>query len=292
MLFEESNATMFIEEMNNYPRLQLNELSFSLKMIPLKEDLSIPGYILDLQDLEYVSGIYEESLMDCKKKIAEANNLFNQVVIVSVPEYRIIENPDIINEIDQCIVCSKRSYFDNIIESFCETAYVTNDYDLFEDNIYSLLTEKYFENDNTYSDKIGNALMVGGSIPLFYGLYKQKPVFQDIAQAKGDPSKFSKDFFDNLAKAAHPSQAGMRLFYAGTLLKYGSKLPALYQYYKDQPRTKIAKIIAKLRNIYLKALNTSKRLVDAKKAGLLRRFCTRVAHVIDKLLLALQRATN
>ena len=55
MLFEESNTTMFIEEMNSYPTLQLNELSFSLKMIPLKEDLSIPGYILDLQDLEYVS---------------------------------------------------------------------------------------------------------------------------------------------------------------------------------------------------------------------------------------------
>ena len=158
-----------------------------------------------------------------------------------------------------------------------------------------ILNEKYFEDDNSILGKIGKGMAVGGGILSLVGSGK---VYNSIIKHQNAKTidEVPRDTFDQLATGMNIVRPGMLMSATGYGLMLGSKgvkwLDDYYRRYKDKPRNIIAKAIARLRWIYQNNLNKSKRMVDAGTASLLRRFLTRIAHIIDKLMLAMQRTVN
>lgn len=267
-----------------------------VQTVPLRENQSLDCNLVDFSDIE---GLCEDYGLDYEQAIdllSEANGLPSCLIAVAVPEEVLIESPGLADAIPQVVVTplSKNDLIGTFIEAAVTEALETGNDVVLDEATDALLTEGIV-------GKIGNAFLAGGAGAMGGGILKMRNVEKDMEKAGGSKGirvgQFRvADQFDRRGQAMDMVFGGQVAMGIGGGLKavdkLGDKISQWYQAYKDKPRTVIAKAIAKLRGLYSKLQTQANKQVESGKAGIYHKVMAKITNVVDKLLRAMQRATN
>jgi hypothetical protein len=86
--------------------------------VPVVTNDRIGAHVVSFSDVERLAEDYGVDYIDAMQAIAEANEIEMDDLAVSVPEWKIISSPDIVNELANVIVAPISS--NNLIYQFCE----------------------------------------------------------------------------------------------------------------------------------------------------------------------------
>jgi len=272
MLIRESyNSYDLFHLLQNQTYLTEQESKINIAEIPVLENSTYNINFISYHDLNQLSQDYNISLKESMSRIAKTNNIPVELIGIIIDEDMAIQFPHIINEF-QCIL-KPISTYDPVYQ---EVDFLFNE-------------EKYFKHDNSVF-----ALTALGALGLglsSLGKSKLNKTKQDIIKNGGTDTGL-KDVYERQASGMHMNNIGNLVTKGAVGAGFGKSLNYLYNKSKNEPKSKIAKTIAALRRKYTDVLNKSKLQVDQGQASILRRIATRIAHIIDKLLLAMQNAAN
>ena len=273
--------------------LDESESTLQPQMVPITENSSIEGAVVQLNDLDRLCNEHTLSYSEAIDLIAEANDIPSGLIVTAVSEDVLIESPELADVIPQVVVTplSSEEPISLMVEAVLNEAIESGDTDTMENDLESLA----YMHEDTFN-KISNALMLGGLAGQAYGSIKNRSLASDMRKAGGKYGMALGQFkvpdrFDRQAKIMNTGFAGHLMFSTGLLMKGGRfasrQLSKLYTSYKDKPRSTIAKVIAKLRSVYSKLMTKAQ-----KGKNPFSKVAAAVLRTIDKLMLAMQRATN
>ena len=127
--------------LNESVYLTEEESILNVNTVPVIENTRLGVFVVNFSDIESFSEDHGIGYIDSMQAIAEANNISMDELAVSVPEWKIIADPDIVNEMSN-IVIAPPSYNDSVsllIDAGIDMA-LEEDFSIIE-NIDSVLME-------------------------------------------------------------------------------------------------------------------------------------------------------
>lgn len=271
--------------------LNENESIRRIQTIPIKENSTLDCNIVDFSD---IIGLCEDYGIDYEGAInllAEVNSIPSCLIAVAIPEDILIESPELVDNLPQ-VVAIPMSSSDPIgdLVNHAAEACLEQGEESFDNLSNLILTEGRMT-------KIGAALMGGAIAARAATPYMYSNLMSDVKKAGG---KYGGELgqwkvgstFNRLANIENINHLSPHVRNLGMGLIAVDQLSDLYRKYKDRPKSTIAKAIASLRNVYAKWMNKANSTNDKGIAATLKRGAAKVLQVIDKLLHAMQRATN
>lgn len=118
--------------------LDENESSLNPIAIPIMESDRLGSNIVQFTDVERLSEENDISYIDAMQSIAEANNIDPSQLAVAVDDWRVIVDPDIVNELANVVInpisdnCFEAKLCESILDVFYETGNAELTEDLFD----------------------------------------------------------------------------------------------------------------------------------------------------------------
>lgn len=264
----------------------------SPKTIPILENSRFNSGVILYSDLEKLSSVYGISIGEAAIIVAESHNIDPNNISIGIDDYRIIENPNIIQEQDLFNVVAipispnsiEYQYVDYLVESFLETGdsryldYIFNENDL-DANISDQFSLRM---DNLYRDK--NKLHNNEQSRALNNYIVSK-MTSDSAKKIIDRGRgivnFQRDLFSKIHTNAPKAQ--------NATLKMLDRIDNELEHI---PRTKLAKFVASLRLKYQNWLLKNEFALNSGNAGILKTIATYFVKLIDKGMMLLQRGAN
>lgn len=142
---------------------------FPPKTIPIiyKEEY---GYIIHIKDLEYLNEIYGISLNEALDIVLDEHNILYEESYIAINEYKIIDNPYIINEFNNIIIIphSNNSIESRYIDYILEQSDYMNNPDLFiyKGIVYNKYIDEFLLNEGIIdrARNLGNDIKTAASI--------------------------------------------------------------------------------------------------------------------------------
>lgn len=261
------------------------------------------GYIVNLTDIDKLCEDYGIDSLEALQSVAEANELDPEYIRVSIPEEEIYLDESIVEDYAGQVVINPIStgslayqYCDMLVDAFAESADEDYLYSLIEeeqavkqtkdskpgivDRIkgYGNSTKDFLATNNTYSagKRIANT-MAGAKALAAAGNKGKMDTLKTMGKALWLNNKKDIGIVGGSVAAATV---------AGTLAYKALKAS------KNKPKSWIAKKIAALRSVYSKWLARANKETNAKKAGAIKKICSKIMNVIDTLMKKLQTATD
>ena len=293
------NESVFLED---------DESITPVEYVPVVENKRIGANVVKFEDIDRITEEYSVSYLDAMEAVAEANEISMDELAVAIPEWRIIANPEIVNELNNVVLTSANPNSDAYL--FCEACVES----FFEDEEESsqayedLLVEgklqkkiaknkkKKLENqvnatlDNTEKTKVPEK--------------KEEPVKPEASkQIEAPKAEEKKEDQPQQTKAVAtvPQQKNngsshtqtyphMNFFAQGDGLGFDPS--KIVKQADNQPKTWIAQKIAALRKLYQKWLKKANEEKDENKIGRIKNVARIILNAIDKLMAKLQNATD
>ena len=163
MLFKQEDLNRYdpIQEaadiLNESVYLDESESILHPMAIPVVENARIGAHVVAFEDVERLAEDYGADYIDAMQAIAEANEIEMDSLAVSVPEWKIIADPEVVNELNNVIVkpISSNSAVYQLVEA-CIDAAVEEDEETVNESYIELLVESVEDNGRTvFGDKEG-----------------------------------------------------------------------------------------------------------------------------------------
>ena len=115
--------------------LDESESLLNPRVIPIMESDRLGSNIVQFTDVERLSEENDISYIDAMQSIAEANNIDSSQLAVAVDDWRVIVDPDIVNELANVVInpISDNCFEAKLCESILNVFYETGDAELTED---------------------------------------------------------------------------------------------------------------------------------------------------------------
>lgn len=299
------NESVYLEE---------DESITPVEYVPVVENKRIGANVVKFEDIDRITEEYSVSYLDAMEAVAEANEISMDELAVAVPEWKIIANPSIVNELANVVLTPANSNSDAYL--FCEACVES----LFEDDEESFqayedllvegrLTRKTAKNkkrklEDKVNDTLDNTEKTKVAVQNTQTPSSPTPVQQQPKQAEAPKAEEKKEEKPQQTKAvaavtnqqqnSGPSHTQtyphMNFFAQGDGLGFDPN--KIVQQADNQPKSWIAQKIASLRKLYQKWLKKANEEKDENKIGKIKNVARVILNAIDKLMAKLQNATD
>ena len=130
--------------LNESVYLTEEESLLNVSTVPVCENKRLGTNIVAFSDIERLAEDFDVSYLDAMQAVAEANEISMDELAVSVPEYEIIADPEIVNELSNVIIapCNTNSVMYQICEAAFDIAVEEEDEELLEAVILNELSDE------------------------------------------------------------------------------------------------------------------------------------------------------
>lgn len=130
--------------LNESVYLTEEESLLNVSTVPVCENKRLGTNIVAFSDIERLAEDFDASYLDAMQAVAEANEISMDELAVSVPEYEIIADPEIVNELSNVIIapCNTNSVMYQICEAAFDIAVEEEDEELLEAVILNELSDE------------------------------------------------------------------------------------------------------------------------------------------------------
>jgi len=283
MLFRQEDLNTYdpIQEaadiLNESVYLTEEEILSSPITVPVVENTRLGANVVAYEDVERLAEDYGVDYIDAMQAIAEANEIEVDDLAVSVPEWKIISSPGIVNELANVIVTPIST--NSEVYRFCEAC------------VNAILEDS--ENQEYYE----NLLLVETAKSKANKKARQRAE-KSAGQAQPQPQQPSGNFPAVINTSNDPDtpehlRQQVNFNSNGSMKdKLGFDPNQILSQAENQPKTWIAKKISSLRGLYQKWLKKANEEKDSGKIGMFKNIARVIMNVIDKLLAKLQNATD
>ena len=297
------NESVYLEEEESITPVQY---------IPVVENKRIGANVVKFEDIDRITEEYSVSYLDAMEAVAEANEISMDELAVAVPEWRIIANPSIVNELANVVLTPANSNSDAYI--FCEACVES----LFEDDeessqtyedllVEGKLTKKIAKKKKKkLEDKVNDTLVNTEKTKVPEQKAQPAPApapqSQQPKQVEAPKTKETKAVAvvtnNNQNKKQNDNSFAKTYPYIDFFAQDnknglgGIDLSKIVQQADNQPKSWIAQKIASLRKLYQKWLKRANEEKDKNKIGKIKNVARVILNAIDKLMAKLQNATD
>lgn len=287
---EELNYINPISFLNETHHLDVND-SFNMfhpSVIPIVFNEELQTSIVDYNILNMFSIEHNISCNESLDILAEYNNIPNDSLIVAIDEYKIIENPDLLNDnIPFVFKAINEESFDVFFSDYLLEQYIeTGDEFFLEAQIDSQKARKAMYYYNDIIDDLDTLRKK-----------KDQEWIGDKLKTSDDAKQFLANKRQTLTKLGDMSGKFLDRFSNGTNVETAKKdinmfISQINTEIEHAPRTWLAKKIQSLRLLYATWLAKAEMAVNLKQANFFKMIASKILALIDKGLLLLQRGAN
>ena len=309
MLFKQENLVQEadpIQEaadiLNESVYLTEEESLLNVDTVPVVENKRLGTNIVAFADIERLAEDFDATYLDAMQTVAEANEISMDELAVSVPEYEIIADPEIVNELNNVIIapCNTRSYMYQVCEAAFDLAVEEDDEELLEAVILNELSHGL--KMHAAEKNLNRIEKKGQGLGLLAAKYQE-------AKDNGASKEELKDMEDKIKQAADSTQKDFKrtrmssyaakhetdpdknaaykvAAFGGGAIKGKEKLERALKNAKEAiknswPAKKIAELISSLKAKYQNAKNNIPS--DPSQRTVFQKVLAAVASMIDKL---------
>ena len=247
------------------------------KTIPVVENSDLGAAVVRFSDIESISESYGCDYIDAMEAVAEQNDIAPEYLAVAVDEARIIEEPELINELANVVINPQSE--NSLAYQFCEA--MVDSYAETGDEAYleAMTTDQYMNGVNQTFDN--------------YELHKDEIMKSASKYKNSEQAKHDIDKLGRLAEIGKRNIKANSTRINPTVAKAAyNTLDRLKKEADNAPRTWLAHKVASLRGLYYKWLERARTERDLRKAGIFKTIASKVMGVIDYLMSKLQGLTN
>lgn len=185
--------------LNESVYLTEEESLLNVSTVPVCENKRLGTNIVSFSDIERLAEDFDTSYLDAMQAVAEANEISMDDLAVSVPEYEIIADPEIVNELSNVIIapCNTNSVMYQICEDAFDIAVEEEDEELLEAVILNELSD---ELKMRAARKHGQRLELKGEMAMAY----------HAARKNGASKEELKDMEDKFKQAQQSTRRDLR----------------------------------------------------------------------------------
>lgn len=301
--------------LNESVYLDESESILSPMAVPVVENARIGACVVAFDDVERLAEDHGVDYIDAMVGIAEANEIDMDHLAVSVPEWKIIADPEVVNELSNVVVSPISS--DHPIYELCEmcvdAALLENDSE-YIDAIVALITEGNLMDQEEDSSTGGSIYSAGGGAAIdqakSYSKERRKKLYAKVAQIRKKGNKDSRNQNLNGTKYSTLRTSLRKKNIAARNKKYAndnaveggnntstntttggteatketqSLLQKVKHYAWDTPKEAISNAISALKRQYQKLKEWAAKTDDQGKRGIFQKFIGLITGAIDKL---------
>lgn len=246
--------------------------------VPVVENSSLGAAVVRFSDIESITESYGCDYLEAMVAVAEQNDIDPEYLAVAVDEARIIEEPELVNELANVVINPQSE--NSLAYKICEA--MVNSYAETGDEAYleAMTTDQYMNGVNQAFDN--------------YDLHKDDIMKTAASRYKtSDQAKRDIDRLGIIAELQKKNIKANSTRINPTVAKAAyNTLDRLKKEADNAPRTWLAHKVASLRGLYYKWLEKSRTERDLGKAGIFKKVASRILGVIDYLMSKLQKLTN
>ena len=259
--------------------------------IPVIFNEEIERTVVDYNILSVFSEEHELSLAESINILAEYNQIPNDAFVIAIDEYKVIENPDLINmNIPLVIKAVNESSFDVLFSDLLLEAYIeTGDEFFLEAEVDPQKARKAMYDFSNAMDDLDNIRKaesqkwVGDKFKTSDDAKNYLAHNQQTLTKFGDLSGKFLDKFTNEKNAANIETAKKDI---------NAFISQVNTEIEHAPRTWLAKKVQSLRLLYSTWLAKSQVAVNLKQANFFKMIATKIMSLIDKAMFLLQKGAN
>lgn len=245
--------------------------------VPVVENSNLGAAVVRFSDIESITESYGCDYLDAMVAVAEQNGIDPEYLAVAVDEARIIEEPELINELANIVINPQSE--NSLAYQFCEA--MVDSYAETGDEAYleAISTDQYMDKMNQIYDN--------------YDLHKDDITKTTSKYKNSEQAKHDIDKLGRLAEIGKKNIKANSTRINPTVAKAAyNTLDRLKKEADNAPRTWLAHKVASLRGLYYKWLEKARTERDLRKAGIFKTIASKVLGVLDYLMSKLQKLTN